>query len=259
METRKLAQRLETQRQAVACVERAAADLLAFHPNKKSVPGLHPVCLLIGSNRGFCGDFNEQVLRVLQEPAGVKPTPGTALIAVGYRLSAKLAGDSRLAATLEGADVAEETDAVLGGIVAALSQLRENRGPVSLTAVYQQPETAAVAKARLLPPFQDHMALDPGFSCPPLLNLDPTEFLVNLVDHYLLATLHEVLCASLMAENRRRMQHLEGALRHLDERVEYLRRRGRQVRQEEIIEEIEVILLGAALDVSSGNPSNCGF
>ena len=131
--------------------------------------------------------------------------------------------------------------------------MREKYGPLSLTAVFQQVEPAAIVEARLLPPFQDHPAIDPGFSCPPLLNLDATEFLVKLVDHYLLAALPKALYASLMAENRRRMQHLEGAIRHLDERVEYLRRKGRQLRQEEIIEEIEVILLGATLNASSGN------
>ena len=61
--------------------------------------------------------------------------------------------------------------------------------------------------------------------------------------------LHEILYASLLAENRRRVQHLDGALRHLDRRLDDLKRKDRRLRQEEIIEEIEVILLG-----SSGTP-----
>ena len=46
-----------------------------------------------------------------------------------------------------------------------------------------------------------------------------------------------------MAENLRRVEHLEAAVRHLDKKAADLRRRCNALRQEEIIEEIEVILL----------------
>ena len=49
----------------------------------------------------------------------------------------------------------------------------------------------------------------------------------------------------LMAENRRRMQHLEGAIRRLEERTSELALKRNALRQEEITEEIEVILLSA--------------
>ena len=48
-----------------------------------------------------------------------------------------------------------------------------------------------------------------------------------------------------MAENQQRMQHLDGAVRYLDDRLEALAQKGREIRQEEITEEIEVILLNA--------------
>jgi F-type H+-transporting ATPase subunit gamma len=49
-----------------------------------------------------------------------------------------------------------------------------------------------------------------------------------------------------MVENHRRMTHLDRAVRHLDEKSHELSRRCNALRQEEIIEEIEVILLSAA-------------
>jgi F-type H+-transporting ATPase subunit gamma len=55
--------------------------------------------------------------------------------------------------------------------------------------------------------------------------------------------LHEIFYASLMAENQRRMQHLEGAIHRLHEKTDGFARRCRALRQEEITEEIEVILL----------------
>jgi F-type H+-transporting ATPase subunit gamma len=55
-----------------------------------------------------------------------------------------------------------------------------------------------------------------------------------------------MLYTSLMMENHHRVTHLEGAVKHLDDQSEDLARQGNTLRQEEIIEEIEVILLSAA-------------
>ena len=68
------------------------------------------------------------------------------------------------------------------------------------------------------------------------------------------AALHEMLYSSLMAENHHRVAHLEGAVRHLDSEATKLAHRCNTLRQEEIIEEIEVILL-SALDISE-RPEN---
>jgi F-type H+-transporting ATPase subunit gamma len=78
------------------------------------------------------------------------------------------------------------------------------------------------------------------------LTLSPTAFLLELTEQYLFAALHEMLYTSLMAENHNRVTHLEGAVRHLDEKSEQLARQCNALRQEEIIEEIEVILLSAS-------------
>ena len=70
--------------------------------------------------------------------------------------------------------------------------------------------------------------------------------LAELIDHYLFAILHKIMYVSLMTENVRRMQHLEGAVHHLDDKSAELLRECNALRQEEIIEEIEVILLSAS-------------
>jgi F-type H+-transporting ATPase subunit gamma len=55
-----------------------------------------------------------------------------------------------------------------------------------------------------------------------------------------------MLYTSLMIENRFRVTHLEGAVKHLDDESAQLERRCNALRQEEIIEEIEEIMLSAA-------------
>ena len=84
------------------------------------------------------------------------------------------------------------------------------------------------------------------FSVNPVLNMAPPRFLIELSDQYLFAALHSLLYTSLMAENHDRVRHLDGAVRHVDEQSEELAQKCNALRQEEIIEEIEVILLSAA-------------
>jgi len=79
-----------------------------------------------------------------------------------------------------------------------------------------------------------------------LLQLTPVQFLLEFSEQYLFASLHEMLYTSLMAENHRRITHLEGAVRHLEEESRELSLRSNILRQEEITEEIEVILLSAS-------------
>lgn len=246
METRKLTHRIENQHLVVQTIEQAAADFLSFHPYPFSVEERPRVLIIIGSERGFCGDLNEKLLHYLESRTMDSEPARFALIAVGYRIGAKLHGHPLLAAAIEGADTAEEIDRVLARIVDTLAGLRDRYGPVSLSALYLNHETDDVTTEPLLPPFEEFAENEPSFTVPPLLYLEPQDFLFRLVDQYLLAALHEILYASLMAENHRRVRHLDGALRHLDRRLDDLQRKDRQLRQEEIIEEIEVMLLESA-------------
>ena len=63
-----------------------------------------------------------------------------------------------------------------------------------------------------------------------------------MLDQYLLAVLYGLLYESLAAENRQRLAHMEHALDRLDETVARLALKRNSLRQEKIVEEIEVIL-----------------
>ena len=67
--------------------------------------------------------------------------------------------------------------------------------------------------------------------------------------------LNEVLYSSLMAENRRRLAHMDRALDRLEEDMARLRLTYNARRQEEITEEIEVILLSADMLAGTETPS----
>jgi len=248
METRKLLRRLENQQQVVQSIERAAADFLAFYPySLPKVADLPPGYILVGTERGFCGDFNEQVKAHLEAQLSHETQKAApSLIVVGGRLAAHFAGDLRVTAQIQGADTADEIELVLARITDALGEQQPRLGPLSLAAVFCDHGQNATTTESLLPPFREYVAAPPRFSVPPVLNMEPADFLLELANDYLFAALNEILCASLLAENHSRLQHLEGAVQYLDKQIEALRRTRNQLRQEEIIEEIEVILMSAS-------------
>jgi ABC-type sugar transport system ATPase subunit len=126
-----------------------------------------------------------------------------------------------------------------------LTSLQDRHGVVTVFCVYHGSEDGIVMR-KLLPPFQHLLHKPQQFSHPPLLHQSPREFLVELVEHYLFAALNQMLYTSLMMENHQRVSHLEGAVKHLDDESAELAQQCNVLRQEEIIEEIEVILLSAA-------------
>jgi len=245
METRKLARFLDTQNAVVRSIENVAADFLSFYP--ESLPGTKhavPVYLLIGTQRGFCGDFNQALIGHLQLDLQSE-TPGSpVLIPIGRRLHTLLEKDTRVAVQIEGPSVVEEVTPVLGRVVDELSALQEQDRILNVYALYHGDEGNIVMR-KLLPPFQHYRQQTPRFPYPPVLDQSPRAFLSELTEHYVFAALHEMLYNSMMAENHQRVTHLEGAVKHLDDQSAELERRCNTVRQEEIIEEIEVILLGA--------------
>ena len=84
------------------------------------------------------------------------------------------------------------------------------------------------------------------------MTLAPAEFFRLAMRDYLWAQLHHAFYASLMAETRYRLQHLDGAMKRMDDKVLQLRRQYTRARQDAITEEIEVILLSGARDERPG-------
>lgn len=237
-------QRFKTmQSQVVANIERAALDFLDFYPGLATAEdNAAHFCILLGAERGFCGDFNESLINAISSQAY------TGVIAVGSRLANRLEGiNLELIATLEGANIAEEVPVIINRLLDAISALPAamDDDKVALTVVYHYNSSNQIIHQQVLPPFPQQNKNTFHYSIPPILNLEPGDFFTDLIDHYLFAVLHEIFYNSLMAENHRRQQHLDGAVSHLDDETIKLQRKSQIYRQEEITEEIEVILLNA--------------
>lgn len=247
METRKLQRTTERQQGIVERIDSMASDFLSFHPQALPVtPAMETVALVIGTRRGFCGDFNERVLSRLESDERDTGWNPASVIGVGSQLCRRLEPRRSIDASLAGADVADEVPVVLSAVVRELDTLRGRYGVLRLDVIYCSSREKLPRRLGLLPPFEKPVSGLGGNGDPPLLNLAPRDFLVELGDQYLYAALQALLCESLLAENEQRLQHLDGAVRNLDKKVSALQRRVQSLRREEIIEEIEVILLNAA-------------
>ncbi len=253
IEIHKLGRFQTLQGQAVANIENAALDFLDFYPLPAVDKNAISIGILVGAERGFCGDFNESLLNTITADAY------SGIIAIGSRLGNRLADNPvEVIASIAGANVAEEVSAVLNRLLDSISALplaKDDLKPVTiavpalqLTVIYHDNSAGQITKRQIFPPFFRQKPRTPAYGSPPLLNLEPGDFFSDLVHHYLFAVLHEIFYISLMAENQRRLQHLEGAVKHLDDETVNLRRKSQIYRQEEITEEIEVILLNSEIN-----------
>jgi len=243
LETHKLAVFLDTQRRAVTSIEAAAQDFLGFYSHIYSLPdALQQIWIVIGSERGFCGDFNDALVQYLNVSA---PKEGTLLLAVGSGLETKLHQVARIAAFVKSHSVVEEVQATLLHLVEVLNKMQqlEPERIACIKALYYDDESGQIMLRQLLPLAAPK--LKSAYAHPPLLNLEPEQVLSHLTDQYLYAALHEVFYSSLMVENHMRLEHMNRAIHRLEKDVAGLRLRYNRLRQEEIIEEIEIIMLSA--------------
>lgn len=248
LETQKLARLSSTQHRVVEGIEMTAADVLTFYPaGTRRLGQGRPVYLLIGSERGLCGDFNDLLFDRFTRLAPVGADQQHDLILVGSKLAEKLKDDPRIVASVPGPAVAEEVPSVLIHLTDTLRAVQarsKSESPLDLTILHHRAETDEIA-VEVRRPFHPVERQATRYPYPPSLTLDPFVFVAELFDHYLIAILHEVFFSSLMAENLKRFQHMEQAIQRLQRDIEELTLTRNRLRQEEITEEIEVIMLSA--------------
>ena len=243
LETWRISAFIELQHSAVQVIETALADFTAFYrPDGSSVVPQRDMLCVIGAERGFCGDFNTGLVNAAESILAATARP-TEVIVAGNRLAQSWGERRPLPSVIEGASVAEEVPEVLNRLLDRFSSLLDNgeqTQSVGLTVLYHREQS--IASCRLLPyPELPQPSRLPAY--PPYLTLPPRKLFLELDDQYLYALLHAVYYDSLLAENQKRLEHMDRAINKLHEKLEVLSRRQNQLRQGEIIEDIEVILL----------------
>ncbi len=246
IELHRIGEYLEAQRQSVRAIETALADFILFNraalaPRQPPTRGIR---CIIGTERGFCGDINSRIVDAALTQAAL-PREQECIILVGEKLADTWPKGDDDVIRIRAPSIADEVPAALGELLDAVERTVAEHPDDALSLVVVHHDRKGVRTRQLLPlPEPRHPRPAPPFA--PLLNLAPRDCFDGLADQYLYALLHAVFFDSLFEENRRRLQHMDLALHRLDEQLETLQRRQNQQRQEEIIEEIEVILLTAS-------------
>jgi F-type H+-transporting ATPase subunit gamma len=243
VETRKLSKLRANHERVVRTITRAADDFLAHHPGLAPPAAMgQGLLIVVGSERSFCGNFNDLVRAEAERALERHPLP--ALLAVGSKLAARLEGDPRLVGRVEGPSVAEEVSPALLRLLGALQeqQVRHPGGALEIWAVYHDSDQGQVRMDEITA-IRPRAPGEPEFSSPPLLNLEPARFLMELIEHHLFALLTRVFYSSLIAENRFRLAHMEHATRRLENKAEEMTRKWNILRQEEVTQEIALIIL----------------
>lgn len=243
METHKLNRFLEHQHRVLAGIEAAVNDFTRHYSLSRSALREAGMVLAIGSERGFCGDFNDAVVNAVRQHVENCSGASPKILVVGGRLAAKLEGYGIVSSIIAGPGVVEEVQQVLGLVMKKLADMHmDATAPTGLTVLSHQQDKDAITPQVVSPlPAQAHES--PAEPYPPQLLLPVQTFHYELVQHYLWAQMHHLFYSSFMAENRARLQHMERAIQRMEEKSADLRRRQNIIRQEEITEEIEVIML----------------
>lgn len=229
-ELHRIARREEAQQQVVQAL---------LHPLHAVSPFLPPqaACgsnawLLFGSTRGFCGSFNEDILHAWQAADGIaRPT-----IVVGDRLAATMPENIRLI-SVQGAEGGLDAAPAIDRILEAVKRLRSMAGEsCGLVACLHDEEKVRIQRLLPLPAPRNDQHL------PPLMNEPAPKVAAGVAEHFLFHTLLSMLLRSIKMENRMRLMQMENALRHLENGSEDLKRQLNRLRQEEIVEEIELMV-----------------
>jgi len=250
VEAIRLRRYVPAQQRVMRTVEAATQDFLTHYPQLPHADAAAgETFLVVGSERGFCGSYNQELAAALERELASRGAADATVVVVGRRLASRLSRRLKLAAVVEAPSVADEVQPAITRLIASLQSLPAESAkllPLALTVLYHE-IAGRSSEVQVRQPFRALGSDRHVFRDPPRLYLDPLVFFRELTDHYLFAALHELFYSALLAENERRLQHLEGALRRINRTREELTLRGNALRQEEITEEIEIILLSTEM------------
>lgn len=213
---------VEGQDQAVAALLQALADVGWNAPAAEK-----QVLLVIGSERGFCGGFNDRLAEAAYDWRALHPQARGFL--AGDRLRSRLVWPE--AVPLAGCAELSALDDTIA------DWLRDLPADHRLTVLHHTEQgPAAIA---LLPP-----ALPRAAPHPPLSNLAAAELHRQLQPAWLRLALTHRLTHSLQQEYRWRLNQMQRARDHLDDAEKSLRSTLQRQRQAEVTTELETLMSG---------------
>lgn len=256
MEISKATKFFSAQERVVSTIKKVATDFFNFHPHLAAplFTAQPLIYILIGSERGFCGNFNQMIIEqwesdIKKRGANVKEHGATKpkTLLVGNKLATKVPATLLEAEKINGPNATEEIQAVILTIIKKLEKIAQEASvtinPANWVIIFNE-ETVAGIRPKVIQPFVTlSKEKAPQLAVAPLLYLEPQQFLLELVEQYLFAVLYRLFYESFIIEHQERLKHMESALDWIEKKNIQLKLHMNELRQEEITEEIEVIML----------------
>jgi F-type H+-transporting ATPase subunit gamma len=207
--------------------------------------------IVIGSDRGLCGGYNDKIIRFARARMAEGPIE---LGVIGARVAARFDGgtaDKPLAFALTLPGAVEGLSRLVQNIIIQIDRWTQAQGVGQVWLVHNRRDarTTAQPQARHLLPLPDHELANlakadwPGRSLP-MFRMDPERMMSWLVQQRLFVVIYRALAEALASEHAARLAAMQAAERNIEDRREALEQLYRQRRQETITREL--------LDVVSG-------
>jgi F-type H+-transporting ATPase subunit gamma len=227
-------------------IEEAIADAAAlqkpaaFSGTAGETP-MGSVIIIVGSEQGFAGAFNRRLL----ERVGQEAEPSEQIVIVGRRC-ASVAGEFAISPAWT-MPMATHLDGLLVSARRIAARLAERDSVRAIFGKYRGGSRFDVEARQILPLPPSAFAVRRRRAAP--LHQLPAEVLLRrLIGEILLAEIMLVLTESFASENSARLQIMQAADHNIGEKLENLRRRSRQQKQEAITSELlEVVAGGEAV------------
>ncbi len=236
--------RVEGVRAYAATVGAAIGQALAladdgFAPSARHAGQGGHLVIALCAEQGFAGVFNRRVLDVAERLVKAKAGPAELMVLGGRGLVA--AEERNLAVGWSAAMVAhvDEVGALADRVTEQLYARIGSGRATRVNLVHATPSPGEIEVVdRALAPFDFARFPRVRNPAPPIVSLPPQVLLAKLAEEYVFAELCEALTLSLAAENEARMRAMSAAKSNVAKMLDELIGRSRQLRQEEITNEI---------------------
>src|SRR6516225_4157335 len=228
--SREARSRLDGIRAYAAAISGAIGQALALapepdpQPRKSRSPQAH-VVIVLSSEQGFAGTFNERVLDAAEQHLKAN---GSELLIVGDR----------------GAMVAAERGLVFAWAASMVAHAEEVPRLTVIHAVPAPSASVEIVERTLLPFDFARFKVTPR-SIPPITTLPVEQLIADLAEEYVYAQLCEEVLLSFAAENEARMVAMIAARNNVARKLDELVANFRRLRQEEITGEIIELSAGS--------------
>ncbi len=208
--------------------------------------------LLLGSDQGLCGGFNDQIVSFMLDKLSMRPAREKMILCVGARPREILEETGvpveeyfPVAGSLSG------IPGLLHNLVLKLFALQEERGVGEIVLFYNQP----VSNVSFEPSEQRILPLDEGWfhalaskdwpsRVLPMFTMDLSHLFSALIRKYVFAVAARAVVASMASENAARLASMQAAEKNIDERIAALDALYRNQRQNAITAELLDIVSG---------------